>query len=44
MLEDNIKLVTYGTVIGFSGPKSLEPSQKQSKGVIISQGIIFSNI
>lgn len=39
-----IEYATYGTVTGTSGPNSLEPSQKQSKGVIITQGIIFSKI
>lgn len=35
---------TYGIATGKSGPRSLEPSQKQSKGVMIAQGIMFSKI
>ena len=35
---------TYGTVTGKSGPSSLEPSQKQSNGVIMAHGKIFSKI
>jgi len=35
---------TYGIVTGKSGPSSLEPSQKQSNGVMMAQGKIFSKI
>ena len=35
---------TYGTWTGNSGPKSLLPSQKQSSGVMMAQGIILSKI
>lgn len=35
---------TYGIYTGESGPKSLLPSQKQSRGVIMAHGIILSKI
>lgn len=36
--------ITHGIVGGYSGPSSLLPSQKQSNGVIILHGIMFSKI
>lgn len=35
---------TYGIGTLKSGPRSFEPSQKQSRGVIMVQGTTFSNI
>lgn len=35
---------TYGTVTGKSGPSNLEPSQKQSSGVMMAHGKILSKI
>lgn len=35
---------TYGTVTGKSGPSNLEPSQKQSSGVMMAHGKMFSKI
>ena len=36
--------ITYGIVTGKSGPSSLEPSQKQSSGVMMAHGKMFSKI
>lgn len=35
---------TYGICAGYSGPNNLLPSQKQSNGVTIEHGMIFSKI
>lgn len=45
-LPHNTMLCTYGIVTGASGPgpSSLDPSQKQSRGVMMAHGIIISNI
>lgn len=37
-----IKTSTYGIFTAWSGPNNLDPSQKQSSGVIMAQGINFS--
>ena len=38
------KKITYGIVTGKSGPSNFEPSQKQSSGVMMAQGKMFSKI
>ena len=36
--------MTYGMVTGKSGPNSFDPSQKQSNGVMMAHGKMFSKI
>ena len=35
---------TYGMWTGYSGPRSFDPSQKQSSGVMMEHGKRFSKI
>lgn len=42
ILNKHNEISTYGIFTGNSGPRSFDPSQKQSRGVIMAQGNKFS--